>query len=597
MNSFFKTFLASLLAFVVANILIAVFLVVIFASFVAATFSTKTVQIDSESILKIDLSEPIYDNPPKGPIYTIDFTSMTVQNRLSMIDVLNAIERASIDPDIQGIYINVDPYVGISTARLDEIRQAILKFKESGKFVISYANQYSQGSYYLATAADNVYLNPEGGLSWVGLAINTMFFKGALEKLDIQPEVIRHGQFKSAVEPFILDKMSPENREQMNMLVGTIWNNILKNVSEARGIDTVTLNRYATELTVTDAESARETKMVDDLLYYNDVNNILCELSGVEDEPQFITLGEYARMPLKHVGRLSKNKIAVVYAEGDIVDGKGSEEQIGGESLSAKLADMREDDDVKAVVLRINSGGGSALASEVIWHEMELLREQKPVIVSMGDYAASGGYYIAAPADVIMASPYTITGSIGVFGLMFNAEKSFKDKLGITFDVAKTNPSADLGRAVFGFAGVRPMTEYEKNMMQKEVERVYNTFVKHVADGRNLTVEQVDKIGGGRVWSGVSAAQIGLIDGFGGLKEAIAVAADRAGVAHDYRVVSPHQKQDSFSQILNMLSEANAGKLLENRVEGDIVENYQYLINMLQRPGVQAVLPYKIDIQ
>ena len=593
MNNFFKTFLAALLAIVVANILAGVFLVLVFAGTLAALSSGSVVSVPSNSILKIELSDPVYDNPPVNPLSTIDFMTMRVQSRMALADILGAIERAAYDPGIKGIYL-APTSMNMGLATLEEIRRAVIKFRQSGKFVVSYADHYTQGSYYFATAADDIYLNPEGGLSWQGLASNTIFFKGALEKLGIEPEIIRHGEFKSAVEPFILDKMSNDSRYQMELFVNGMWKNILKDISEARGIDASLLYEYATDLSVTDAAGAAAAGMVDGLKYTGEVEQRLRDLVG-SGEPVFISLGDYMGRPAKG-GRASKNKIAVVYAEGDIVDGKGAETQIGGETTAARLAKVREDKSVKAVVFRVNSGGGSALASEVIWREMELLRAEKPVVVSMGDYAASGGYYIACPADAILASPYTLTGSIGVFGLMFNAEQGLKEKLGITVDVVKTNPSADLGRAIFGFAGVRPMTQYEKNVMQNEVERVYTTFVRHVADGRNLTFDEVDRIGGGRVWAGVNALEVGLIDGFGGLTEAVALAADRAGVSGDYRVVYPSRQQDSFSQIFNMLYDARSGRLLQGEM-GALVEDYQDFVDMLARPGVQAAMPYIIRLE
>ncbi len=597
MNSFFRTFLACLLAFVVANILIGTFFVMVLAG-IGAAFSDQTPSVESGSVLRIDLSERITDAPVVNPFSSMgltDLLDMNMSRSYALIDVLGAIERAATDDDIEGIYLNVNPYVGVGMASLDEIRGAIVKFKESGKFVLSYADYYTQGSYYLATAADKIYMNPEGSLSWAGMASGVMFYKGLLEKLDVRAEVIRHGKYKSAVEPFLLDKMSPENRLQTERLLGSMWGYIVGNIAEARGLDSATLQRYASELTLTDARSAVETKMVDSLSYEADMQDMLCEMTGWDDEPEFVSLGTYIDQPRVATKKLSKNKIAVVYAEGQIVDGEAKEGLIGGTSLASRLRDVRRDDEVKAVVLRVNSPGGSALASEVIWHEIEQIRKDRPVIVSMGNMAASGGYYISCPADAIVTSPLTLTGSIGVFGLMFDGGAALKNKLGITVDVAKTNPSADMGISVFGM-GVRPLSPAERQFMQNSVEEVYDTFVGHVAEGRNLSVETVDSLGGGRVWSGLDAVEIGLADGFGGLKDAIALAADRAGVADDFRVVTPQDEADKFTQIMRLMSAESRAQLFKGEF-GEVYAQFEMLQHLLERPGVQAFAPLSVELR
>ena len=552
MKNFWSTFLACLLALVVANVVIGVFLVMVLAG-IGTLFSETVPDVQQKTVLRLDFAEPISDDPSRNPLSEMGFNdliSMRVARNYALIDVLKAIETAATDDRISGIYLNVSPNMGMGMATLEEIRDALLQFKESGKFIVSYADYYTQGSYYMATAADKVYLNPQGNVTWLGLASGVVFYKGLLDKLGVQVEAIRHGSFKSAVEPFILDKMSPENRLQMDALLGSIWGHVVKRVSDARGIDSAQLQRYASDLALRSARNTVDLKMVDSLVYASDVERMLCEMTDRDEEPEFVSLGTYIDQPRTAVQKLSRNKIAVVYAEGQIVDGKSREGLIGGSSLAARLARVRTDDQVKAVVLRVNSPGGSALASEVIWHEVEQIRQLKPVIVSMGNMAASGGYYISCPADVILASPVTLTGSIGVFGLMLNGEKGLQDKLGITVDVAKTNPSADMDMAVFGAVGVRPMNQAERDFMQNSVEQVYSAFVGHVAEGRNMTAGQVDSVGGGRVWSGESALRIGLIDGFGGLRDAVALAADRAGVADDFRIVSPEESPDRLTQLL-----------------------------------------------
>ena len=598
MKNFWSTFLACLLALVVANVVIGVFLVMVLAG-IGTLFSETVPDVQQKTVLRLDFAEPISDDPSRNPLSEMGFNdliSMRVARNYALIDVLKAIETAATDDRISGIYLNVSPNMGMGMATLEEIRDALLQFKESGKFIVSYADYYTQGSYYMATAADKVYLNPQGNVTWLGLASGVVFYKGLLDKLGVQVEAIRHGSFKSAVEPFILDKMSPENRLQMDALLGSIWGHVVKRVSDARGIDSAQLQRYASDLALQSARNTVDLKMVDSLVYASDVERMLCEMTDRDEEPEFVSLGTYIDQPKTAVQKLSRNKIAVVYAEGQIVDGKSREGLVGGNSLASRLADVRRDDRVKAVVLRVNSPGGSALASEVIWHEIEQIRQERPVIVSMGNVAASGGYYISCPADAIMASPVTLTGSIGVFGLMFNGEQTLRNKLGITVDVAKTNPSADLGMTVFGAVGVRPLSSAERQFMQNGVERVYETFVGHVAEGRNMSVAAVDSIGGGRVWSGIDAARIGLVDGFGGLREAIALAADRAGVAGDFRIVTPADELDPLSQVLRMMSAESRAELFKGEF-GEIYSQYEMLQNILGAGGVQAIMPYDVRMR
>ncbi|HPF94712.1 MAG TPA: signal peptide peptidase SppA, partial [Tenuifilaceae bacterium] len=418
---------------------------------------------------------------------------------------------------IRGIYIETEG-IPAGAATLEEIRASLEKFKESGKFIISYSNVYSQKSYYLASVSDKILLNPEGMVEWVGLRSEIMFFKGALEKLGVEAQILRHGKFKSAVEPFMYDKMSPENREQILTYTGSIWNHWVEGISKTRNISAEQLNQFADDLTIRNAKTALDNGIVDSLVYKDQVINMLKELTDTKPKKDInsVSLAQYTKVKPKrqHKGFI-KEKIAVVYASGEIVMGDGNEGAVAGERFGRAIREARRDSTVKAIVLRINSPGGSALASEVIWREVKLATEVKPVIVSMGDVAASGGYYIAAPADYIIASPTTITGSIGVFGMMPNVKEGMNKKLGITVDVAKTNRNSDFG-SLF-----RPMTAEERAIGQLSVEEVYKTFIGHVAEGRETTVEKVDEIGQGRVWSGANAISINLVDEFGGLQKAI----------------------------------------------------------------------------
>jgi len=594
MKNFWSTFLACLLAIVVGSIVFTMMSFMMLGAMIAAFSSEEVAYVDYNSVLKLELTENIVDNPSQNVLGSLDPLSMRVNRSTSLISVLNAIEHAAEDEKIEGIYLNMSS-LSMGMATMEEIRTALVKFKESGKFIISYSNYYTQGTYYLATVADKVYVNPEGAIDWRGMASNLMFFKGTLDKLGVKAEIYRVGEFKSAVEPFMLDRMSPENRKQYEVLLNSIWGNLVQEIAEARDLEPATLQEYASNLTVSNTQKALELGMVDGLKY---TDEILAELGekvyyDAEQKVEFVSLAEYISSPKNRSNRrLSRNKIAVVYAEGDIVDGGRSEGAIGGDDLAARLARVRQDDDVKAVVLRVNSPGGSALASEVIWREMTLIQKEKPIIVSMGDYAASGGYYISCPADMIIANKHTLTGSIGVFGLMFNMEDAFRSKLGITTDVAKTNPSGDLGNMF------RATTPAERAYIQNSVEDVYRTFVGHVADGRNLTREQVLEIAGGRVWSGINANEIGLIDGYGGLKDAVALAADRAGISDDYRVTTPTDELDQLSQLLNSFFMAKLpSKVNVDAAEMDMIREYRNLMRILEQQGVQARMPYTLQIQ
>ena len=595
MNAFFKTFFASLLAVVAGGILFAVLGVMVLVGIGVSALSGSTAAVSSpaaHTVLKIDLATPVVDNPSQGALSSLDWVTMRMNRELGLLDVLGALERAESDKHIDGIYLNLSPVMPLGMATMEELRDALVKFKErSGKFVVAYSDFYTQGTSYLSSVADRLYLNPQGTLLWKGLSSNVMFYKGLLDKLGVRPEVIRHGAYKAAVEPFIMDRMSPENRRQTEELIGTIWSHVVGGIARARSLDSAALQQYASTLAIGDAALAVEKKMVDSLAYSADMEAMLAGMTG-QQETRFISLEDYVMQGQvgSSGGKGSGNRIAVLYAEGDSVDGEAPEREVGGETLAAKLADLRRDEEVKAVVLRVNSPGGSALASEVIWHEMELLRAEKPVVVSMGNVAASGGYYIACPADVILASPTTITGSIGVFGLLFNAGQGLKDKLGVTVDVAKTNPSADIG---LPFREVSPA---ERDYLQHNVERVYAGFVKHVAEGRNLTEAQVDSIGGGRVWSGVSALDNGLIDAWGGLSDAISLAADRAGVGDDFSISVPSQAPDLFTRIFTLLSARAGVDHLQNGL-GELYREYAGLQKILSRQGVQAVMPYRLEIR
>ena len=591
--NFIKTFLAALLAFVLGSL--AILLFGMFILFAIAGSMERTVTVKEGSILRIDFSEVINDAPSSDPLAGFDFRTLQSTRQLSLLKVLRTLEAAAVDDRIEGIYLRMNGTGGVTgTALIEELREAIELFKQSGKFVVAYNETYSQGQYYLASAADRIYLQPEGGMDWSGLSTSLMFYKGLFDKLDLKAEVFRPTvcKYKSAVEPYILDRMSEANREQMQALVDSMWGTIAEAVAASRGIDVERLNEIADKLQVTLPEDALKYGFVDGLLYEDQMKEVFAEL-GVEDDGEgnydFVSLGDYASMVGVDLDNLGADRVAGVYADGQIVDGEGYGDAVYGNSLAAELADVRRDEKVKAVVVRVNSPGGSALASDVIWREMELLRAEKPVVVSMGSYAASGGYYISCPADVIVADRLTLTGSIGVFGMFLNPIDALKNKLGITLDGVKSNASAGMG-------SVEPLTPAQRASIMRGVDKVYETFTQDVAAGRNLPIEKVLDIAGGRVWSGSDALGIGLIDAYGGLKTAIALAVDKAGLGENFRVVEVTQQPSGLAAMLSTLNVSVRKAFVRSELQ-ELFGGYDRVQRLLRMQGVLMYSPYEVELR
>ena len=595
--NFFKTFLAGVLAFLVGSFLSVFFWILMLgmiAGMAASIGGGGNVNVRPGSILKIDLSEQIVDAPATDPLANFNPRTLQSTKQLSLLDALRAIDAAKDDDRIEGIYLRLNGGSGVSgSAIIEELRAAIVDFKESGKFVVAYNETYSQGQYYLASAADSIYLQPQGGMNWMGLASNTLFYKGLFDKLDLKAEVFRPTacKYKSAVEPYILDKMSDANRLQMQQLINSLWKTIASDVAASRDIPVATLNRIADNLSATLPEEALKQGLVDALIYEDQMDDVFAAL-GVEtdsnDEYRYVSLGQYASQLPADV-RLKTPQVAIVYADGGIVDGESSDGSVGGNTLAAKLAEVRDDDRVKAVVLRVNSPGGSALASDIIWREMELLKAEKPVIVSMGSYAASGGYYISCPADAIVADKMTLTGSIGVFGMFVDAHAALKNKLGITVDGVKSNASADMGM-------MKPLTPAQRATIMRGVDKVYDTFTTNVAEGRNLPLDRVLEIAGGRVWTGDAALGIGLIDRYGGLTAAIAIAADKAEIADDYRVVEAVDQPTGLAAILASLN-ASVQAAFRRPDLDMLTAEYCRLREILGQQGMAMYSPYQVEIR
>ena len=583
-----KQFLKFTLAAAV-GLMLGVFSIIMIFSIIAASGGSKEVQLDEPHVLRLELNGAIQDRVEEMPFDLSEITGQDV-NILGLNDILANIKKAKTDENIKGIYIEIG-MISAGFATREEIRNALLDFKESGKFITTYSEIYTQGSYYLASVADYICMYPEGGMELRGLNSTIPFFTNALKKMGIEPQVIRHGKFKSAVEPFMLTEMSDENREQIETYMGSIWEHFLKNVASDRELSRDRLNEMAENLEIQTTEDAVRLGLVDSLFYRDQFQNHLANLMEQEnyDDINFVSLKKYNKVKNENArDKFKKEKVAVIYAQGEIQSGEGSETVIGSERISKAIRKARKDEKVKAIVLRVNSPGGSALASDVIWREMKLANEEKPVVVSMGDVAASGGYYIACASDKIYASPNTITGSIGVFGIMPNIEELMTDKIGITFDNVKTNKFADLGSVN------RPLTQEEYDIIQKGVVDVYNTFTSKVAEGRDMSQENVDDIGQGRVWSGTNAMDINLIDEYGGLEAAVAGAAELAEL-EDYRIYELPEQKDPFQELLVQLEEDMQTSWIKHQL-GDQYKYYKTIQDIKHLKGVQARMPYQFVI-
>jgi protease IV len=586
MKQFFKFMFASMLG-VLLSLIIAFFLI---TGVVVAIISSseETVKVEPNSILHMTFEEEVIDRSSDSPFANFDLSSFSASKKIGLNDILNNLEKAKTDDNIKGILLDATS-INAGTAMIEEIRNKLIEFKKTGKFILAYSEYYTQSAYYLSSVADTVYLNPQGELEFKGITAQVVFFKKALEKLDIEPQIIRHGKFKSAVEPFLLDQMSESNRLQTSSYVNSIWNNIVTGVSSSRNISEEKLNQIANEYLIRKADDAISHKLADQLVYRDEVLNKLVDITGAESikKLKLMNMGKYKNVPGSK-SEIHKDKIAVIYAVGSIGSGEGDSESIGSEGISRSIREARLDDKIKAIVLRVNSPGGSALASEVIWREMNLAKQKKPVIVSMGNLAASGGYYIACMADTIVASPNTITGSIGVFGVLFNMKDFFNNKLGVNVEAVKSNDFADLG------AFYRPLTTNERSIIQNSVEQIYDIFITRVADGRGLSKAQVDSIGQGRVWSGEDALKIGLVDVLGGLETAIEIAAKKAGL-ENYRLVNLPEQKDPLQKILSSFSADVKSSFVKNEL-GEQYKYYQMLQSIMNQKGVQARLEYDVII-
>ena len=587
---FFRNVLATVVGIFIF-LFISFFMIMIIGVIFSAGSKSSTVVTKSNSVIDLDLSMVTDDYG--GKTYIEDF-QYSDQKSDGLVDVMNAIEYAKTDDRIKGIKI-FNPRISLGLTQSKELREKLNEFKKTGKFVVAYADAYSQSTYYLSSIADTLYVNPVGDFDFRGLATQVAYFKDFQDKTGIQMQVIRHGKYKSAGEPFLQQTMSEANKEQTSEMLNSIWSTIVTDISVSRNISVDSLNSIANNLGAKTPQLALQNRFVDKVAYVDEFENGIKKALEVDKEEKYneIAILDYVSEVKSKFNKASaKGAIAVIYAQGEIRGGEGNAKIIGEGSINRALVKARNNDDVKAVVLRVNSPGGSALTSDLILREVELTRKVKPVIVSMGDVAASGGYYIASRADHIFAESTTITGSIGVFGMIPNLEK-LANKWGINVEEVKTHPHAG------GYSLLKELSPEAKAEIKESIERVYDTFITHVAEGRNMTKEQVDEIGQGRVWTGVKAKEIGLVDELGGLEDAIQYAAKKVEL-DEYKVLSyPEYKislNDMIAELLGMQMQANHKAMMIEQIGKENYEMLQRINYLEQAKGVQAIMPYQLNI-
>lgn len=584
MGGFFKTFFASLLALIIFTVIGVFILLGIIAS---ATTSDKPV-VGRDAVLVLDLSREFKEQSKDNPL---DALVNGIENEApSLYDMVRMIRYAKSDSAIKGIYVlcgnNRNGF-----AASEELRKALIDFKTSKKFLLAYGEAISQKGYYVGSAADRIYCHPQGGVEWFGYSSNLVFLKGMLDKLEIQPQIFYAGKFKSATEPLRETKMTEANRLQTSVWLGDLYNDLLAVTATSRKLDTAGLRNLAVEGTIQTAQDAVTHQLVDGVKYDDEVKREMQDKLKLSprEKINFITFSDYGKA-VDFKESYSDKKIALIYADGDIVSGNGDHDQVGSDVFRGLIRKARLDNDVKAIVFRINSPGGSSLASDVIWHEITLARREKPVVVSMGDVAASGGYYIACNADSVFANANTITGSIGVFSIVPNFQSFFKNKLGITFDGVKTAPFADAG------GGDRPLNETEKRFFQAATDSIYHTFKSRVAEGRKKDIGYIDSIAQGRVWTGKRGIDVGLVDRIGTLQEAITSAA-RMAKLEEYRIKEYPEKKTIFEQIMNSYKRSIKTSLLKEEVGEEQLKALQELRKVKTMVGTpQARLPFSVTV-
>ena len=592
MKDFLKFTLATVTGIILSSIVLFIIgMVTLFG--IVSTADTETI-VKKNSVMMLDLNGVLVERTQESPLGILSQLFSDDSNTYGLDDILSSIKKEKENENIKGIYLQAS-MLGTSYASLQEIRNALLDCKPSGKFITAYGDSYTQGLYYHSSVADKVLLNPKGMIEWKGIASAPLFYKDLLQKIGVEMQIFKVGTYKSAVEPFISTEMSPANREQVTAFINSIWGQVTEGVSASRSLPVDSLNALADRMLMFyPAEESVQCGLADTLIYRNDVRNYLKQWVDLKEDDRLPVLGLSDMINVKKNMPKDKsgNIVAVYYASGEITDYSGSstsEEGIVGTKVIRDLRKLKDDEDVKAVVLRVNSPGGSAFASEQIWHAVKELKTEKPVIVSMGDYAASGGYYISCVADTIVAEPTTLTGSIGIFGMVPNV-KELSEKIGLTYDVVKTNKFSDFGNIM------RPFNQDEKTLMQMMITQGYDTFVNRCAEGRHMSKEAIEKIAEGRIWTGEAAKELGLVDVLGGIDTALEIAVRKAGI-EGYTVVSYPAKQDLLSSLLDTKpTNYVESQILKSKL-GEYYQQFGMLKNLKERSMIQARIPFELNIK
>ncbi|WP_162418913.1 signal peptide peptidase SppA [Cyclobacterium roseum] len=582
-------FLSNVLAVIVGMLVFWVLAFFIMAGIIAVTAGSGEIEIEENTLLHLNLNGVVLvERAPEDDMSLPPLPFVGNVSSVGLNQVIRAIETAKENSDIKGIYLE-SGLLSAGQSHILEIRNALKSFKESGKFIVAYGEYFSETGYFLCSVADEIYLNPIGDLEFNGFSANPIFLKGLLDKIEVEPVIFRVGEFKSAIEPFILEKMSEENRLQTSVYLNDLNQVVLNEVAASRSMELETVQEINDNMSVRNSQDAVSLGLIDALWYDDQVKGRLREKLGLEEDEDINSINiSGINQTAKEKNRLSRNQIAIIMADGEIVGGQNPD-QISSDLFLKEIRKARKNEDVKAIVLRINSPGGSVVASEVLWRELSEAQKEKPLIASMSNYAASGGYYLAAPADTIVAQPNTITGSIGIFGILFNTQGLLNNKLGITTDVVSTGTYSDF------LNPTKAMSEEEKAIMQKKVEEGYDTFIQRVADGREMSREEVIAIAGGRVWSGSMAKTIGLVDVIGGFEDAIHIAAQKAGLEDDYRVVAYPKQKTLLEQLLSDFG--TDVQSTYNRVKyGASYEIFQIMERMKKLEGRMAILPFLPEI-
>lgn len=576
-------FLKNILATLLALIIFFGFSFFLFIGILTALSDKEKYEVKENSILHIKLNKPISEMEIDNPFDELG--GFGGPSTIGLVELKNSIRNAAGDDKIKGIYLDVTYFMG-GMATLKELREELNKFKESGKFIYAYSEFYTEGAYYLASVADKVYLNPEGELELNGLNANVTFFKGMLDKFGIEAQIFRVGEFKSAVEPFMRKDLSEANELQLKELLNGLNNTMLQDIATSRAIALERLNDISDKMEARESEDAKNLKLVDDLIYYDQFLEIMNAATD-GSSPELVSHNKYKTSYSTY--KSSTNKIAVIVAEGDIVMGKGEEGSVGSDKFAKLIREAREDDGIKAIIIRVNSPGGAYIASDVMWREIELAKKVKPVIASMSDYAASGGYYLSMPCDTIVAQPNTVTGSIGIFGMLFNFSGLLEDKLGITNDDVSTGEFSGM------MTVTRSLTDVEKSIIQKSLEKNYDTFISKAAAGRGMSKEDLLAVASGRVWTGEQAKEKGLVDVLGTFEDAVSIAAAKANLGDDYKLRYYPESKPFFEKLMEDLGQQAKVEIVKSET-GELYPYLKSIEKIKSLRGVQARMPYELEI-